>query len=86
MLARSSGMAWHGAEIPPIPCNIHSGCHSQRISTAQSAITHGISFFDLLSTFTFSTASTINSLFIGARVHGNISCTTTRATFASTQT
>jgi hypothetical protein len=24
MLARSSGMAWHGAEIPPIPCNIHS--------------------------------------------------------------
>jgi hypothetical protein len=25
MLARSSGMAWHGAEIPPIPCNIHSG-------------------------------------------------------------
>jgi hypothetical protein len=24
MLARSSGMAWHGAEIPPIPCNIRS--------------------------------------------------------------
>jgi hypothetical protein len=24
MLARSSGMAWHGAEIPPILCNIHS--------------------------------------------------------------
>ncbi|KAH0285094.1 hypothetical protein KCU62_g7751, partial [Aureobasidium sp. EXF-3399] len=22
---RSSGMAWHGAEIPPIPCNIRSG-------------------------------------------------------------
>jgi hypothetical protein len=27
MLARSSGMAWHGAEIPPIPCNIHSVTH-----------------------------------------------------------
>jgi hypothetical protein len=24
MLARSSGIAWHRAEIPPIPCNIHS--------------------------------------------------------------
>jgi hypothetical protein len=24
ILAKSSGMAWHEAEIPPIPCNVRS--------------------------------------------------------------